>query len=857
MDWRPSKRLRSALLAAVAALLFPAEAARGAGDESGSARREAATCDAVLHDWMLQDYMGIVLPDALEQQKQQWREAHLTARESKPDAPVLERLSCFVSDEDSLVERRMLDRVLEELGEAGKAIGTEAAALSAAGVPGEDPRWRQLYVQACELRRVQRLQPLLARWTRFVLSQHRHIPNTWKYTEALSDAQGFRLFSPGSCLEVLEMDGPYGRVRTLIEDPGGTLRNPDVSYDGKRMLFSWKKSDREDDFHLYEMDLATGQVAPLTEGPGVADYEGIYLPDGNILFNSTRCIQTVDCNWTEVSNFYLMDAAGRYMRRIGFDQVHTIFPTATDDGRVLYTRWDYNDRGQIFTQPLFEMNTDGTSQREFYGGNSWYPTNIIHARKIPGSRKVLAVVTGHHTPAHGKLAIVDPARGRQEQHGIQLIAPIRRTEPIRIDQYGLGGNQFQYPYPLDEQRFLVTLALPSPEGELGRFNVYLMDQHGRRELLVEGRESGEGIGCRQIVPLGPRSRPHVRPSQVDYRRTTGTFSVQDVYEGPGLQGIARGTVKRLRVVALKFRAAGIGRTSQQGEGGYSDVSTPIAVGNASWDVKVVLGTATVREDGSALFRVPARTPVYFQALDEKNRVVQTMRSWATLMPGEHQSCTGCHEHKNDTPRAQGGLALAARAGPEPLTAFHGPPRGFSFAKEIQPILDRRCLPCHAADRDAPCLSGETIVVESMKRRLSRSYLALTHTRGTNGDCNHPMVNWIDAMSGPAMLPPYSRGAATSRLMALLEEGHQGVRLSAEEKEKIACWIDLLVPYCGDYTEASVWSADEQERYARFAAKRKRQEELERANLRAWMDRSKTTVRHNPRLIAPRIEERNP
>ncbi|MEE8452494.1 MAG: hypothetical protein V3R99_11290 [Thermoguttaceae bacterium] len=805
------------------------------------ADRQAASRDGVVRDWMLQDYMSIELPDALEAEKRQWRQEHLKAPESKPDAPVLKHLTCFVSEHDAIVERRMLARVLEELGTTDETVRTELDRLIRTKTPGNDPRWRSLYLRACELRREMRLQPLLTRWNRFVFNQHRHIPNTWKYTEAVSDAQGFRFFRPGSAINVLEMDGPYGTVRTLLEDSTGVLRNPDVSYDGEHLLFAWKKSDRDDDYHVYEMDLATRQVRQLTDGLGVADYEAVYLPGGEILFNSTRCIQTVDCNWTEVSNFYLMDRRGRYMRRVGFDQVHTIFPTVSDDGRVLYTRWDYNDRAQIYTQPLFQMNADGTAQRELYGGNSWFPTNIVHARKIPGSRKILAIITGHHMPALGKLGIIDPAVGRQEGRGVQLIAPVRHTEPIRVDKYGLGGNQFQHPYPLDEDHFLVTFALPTPEGKLGRFNIYFMDTDGRRELLVEGPESGEGIGCKQIVPLAPRNAPHIRPSPVDYRRTTGTFFIQDIYMGQGLEGIERGTVKRLRVVALKFRAAGIGSANQSGPGGNSAVSTPIAVGNASWDTKVVLGSAKVHEDGSVFFEAPARTPVYFQALDERGYVVQTMRSWATLMPGENQSCIGCHEAKNSTPMANPSLSLAMKAGPQQLEPFFGPPRGFSFVKEIQPILDRHCIQCHTSGKDAPNLSGETVVIAKMKRELSYAYLSLTHTKGSNGDYDHPMVNWINSMSGPAMLPPYHRGAATSRLMTLLEEGHEKVELSAEEMAKIACWIDLLVPYCGDYTEAAAWTEKDRDFYAHFQEKRRRHENEEQANIRSWIDAQQTVA----------------
>ena len=130
--------------------------------------------------------------------------------------------------------------------------------------------------------------------------------------------------------------------------PDGVLRDPDVSYDGRRVLFAWKKSLDEDDYHLYEFDVATGRVRQLTSGLGFADYEGVYAPNGQIIFNSTRCVQTVDCWWTEVSNLYTCDGDGRYLRRLGFDQVHTNYPTVMPDGRILYTRWEYSDRGQMF-----------------------------------------------------------------------------------------------------------------------------------------------------------------------------------------------------------------------------------------------------------------------------------------------------------------------------------------------------------------------------------------------------------------------------------------------------------------------------------------------------------------------------
>ena len=114
---------------------------------------------------------------------------------------------------------------------------------------------------------------------------------------------------------------------------------------------------------------------------------------------------------------------------------------------------------------------------------------------------------------------------------------------------------------------------------------------------------------------------------VDYTKDSGVYYIQDVYLGPGLKGIQRGTAKSIRVVGLDFRAAGIGRNSNQGVAGSALSSTPPSINNGTWDVKKVLGTTPIYEDGSAMFTVLSQTPVYFQVLDINNHVIQTMRSW--------------------------------------------------------------------------------------------------------------------------------------------------------------------------------------------------------------------------------------
>lgn len=805
-------------------------------------------------------------------------------------------------------ERRLITRALGELPASEMSLREEFEALCQTQAGAQDPRWWSLYLRAGTQRRATRLARLASHAPRIVFTKRRTTrPSFFAYTEGQSDAQHERHFDPNAALCLLETDplgsgfdapvkvkGAFGQMRTLLADAGGVIRDPAASWDGRRVLFAWKKSLDEDDYHLYELNAASGQIRQITGGLGFADTEPAYLPNGHIVFASTRCVQTVDCWWTEVSNLYTCDADGRFLRRLGFDQVHTVYPQVLDDGRVIYTRWDYNDRGQIFPQALFQMNADGTGQAEFYGNNSWFPTTIGHARGIPGTEKVLAIFMGHHSAQAGKLGILDPAKGRQENTGAQLVAPVRQTPAERVDAYGQAGDLFQYPYPLTATECLVGYApFGWTEAHAAKggadFGIYWMHVDGRRELLA----TDASLACQQPVPLIARTPPPARPSAVDYRKTTGTYYMQDVYAGAALAGVPRGTVKKLRVIALEFRAAGVGHNGSDGPSGGALVSTPIAIGNGSWDVKMVLGDATVHADGSAHFTVPARTPVYFQALDEHNHAVQTMRSWSTLQPGETQSCVGCHESKNHAPPAtQYGNSLALRAGPQTLAPFYGPARRFSFPREIQPIFDRHCVRCHhdrtrrmeakrldkpvtresdpvwrvdlpvarpgntgvwpfAADhavsppeagstnRPAFSLLGTTRTDPTAKRSWSDAYLNLTLASPANGDesvgayggaFDGRMVNWIGSQSIPTLLPPYSAGACRSELFPLLAGGHHGVTLSREELDKLACWIDLFVPYCGDYFEAHAWSNAELAKYERYLAKRKRMEAIEQGNL---------------------------
>jgi len=786
-------------------------------------------------DWFMQDRAG---------RKADWKQGFA---DGKGDYT-----SYLQAGRDASLERNLIGKVLAECGRRETGFKKELEELVEINARPEDARWLDLYVRCCIVRRVERLRPLLEKAKEVIFVRHHNMGGGFfaytEYTQWRGNIFG-GLFTLDLSNEA-KADGVFARPKALIAtktDAGSTIRDPALSYDAKRLLFAWRK-DRRDHYRVYERDLASGENRLITGADTHgASYDPVYLPDGNIMFASTRVVQSVDCAGPDVSNFFICNRDGKFARRVGFDQVHTLWPTVLDDGRVVYMRWDYNDRSQIYTQPLFQMNPDGTGQTEYYGNNSWLPTTCFHPRGIPGTTKVMCAIGGHHNPQCGKLAIIDNNKGQQELEGVTEIPTGRRPAYPRRDAYAQEGDQFCYPFPLDEESLLVSydpIAYYRRRGRWNnkdemRFHIYFMTTDGRREVLA----ADSRISSMEPIPVMPRKVPHRRPSTVDHRKKTGTYFVQDLYHGPGLKGIPRGTIKKLRVVELRFREMSIGRNGSNGKGGGATVVTPIATGRGSWDVKVILGDATVHEDGSAMFEVPAKTPVYFQALNEKNQAIQTMRSWSTLMPGERFSCVGCHEHKSDAPPTTTRTSTAMKKGPEKLRPFYGPPRGFSFAREVQPVLDKHCIKCHKANGKEKArdyiLTGESVLYRTAKRNWSRSYLTLTQTP-TEGERGHDrgkpseIVNWINNSSEPSMIPPRYGGSTRSKLITMCEKGHGEAKLSQEEMDKLNAWIDLLVPFCGDYVEANAWSESELKRAQARIALSKKMTEMDEKNVENLM-----------------------
>ncbi len=570
---------------------------------------------------------------------------------------------------------------------------------------------------------------------------------------------------------------------------GGYVGEIDLHWDADRLLFSQSDAINWKLLEIHVDGTGLHQVSRMPDD--VDSLDACYLPDGRIVFGSTASYQAVPCGdgRNRVSNLYVMDADGCDVRQLCFDQDHNLHPCVLANGQVLYARWDHAGINHVFQRPLMAMNPDGTAQRAIYGINSWFPNSLYFPQPLPGSsRELVCILSGYHgVHRMGQLVLVDTNHGWFEESG--LVRRISgRGDPIepRIADHLVDDDwpKFLHPYPLSAKHLFVACR---PEARAG-WGIYLADVFDNLVLIREE----PGYALLEPIPLMKRARPPIPVDRVNRERKDGIVYLHSVYTGPGLAGVPRGTIKSLRVIAYHFSYPGLAGPDLIGRGG-------------PWDAMRILGTVPLEEDGSVTFRVPANTPMAVQALDTEGKAVQVMRSWFTVMPGETLSCVGCHETPAEVTPSQ--LAMAMYRDPRDIEPWRGPARGFDFAREVQPVLNRHCVSCHDGGAAQPDLRPQEQVPDYKGRSLSQRDIDRLHPRmveNTVGmvkytpayDALVPYIRRVGVEDDVSLLTPGEYHADTSELIQLLRKGHQGVRLDAEAWDRIVTWIDLNAPCHG-------------------------------------------------------------
>ncbi|MDR0871593.1 MAG: SUMF1/EgtB/PvdO family nonheme iron enzyme, partial [Planctomycetaceae bacterium] len=605
----------------------------------------------------------------------------------------------------------------------------------------------------------------------------------------------------------------------------GIMRDLDLHFDAKKVMFASINDKRN--FAVFEVGLDGKNLKELTpnDQTDVQWFDACYTAeDGVILAFSTAGMQGVPCvaGSQKVATLYRVSGGTRaavdnntraasgiannspLVRQLTFEQDSGWHPRLLNDGRIMYLRWQYTETPHYFDRILFTMQPDGRQQRALWGSGAFFPTAFKHPRPVPTHPSmILGVVSGHHSlPEAGRLMLVDPNLGthypfrhdpKTKEWGVPgthsdiegRVYPKEVTGCVQEipgwgrdvigDVYDNQGGDckytFAFPYPLNEKYFLVNMWLDHQ----GTWGIYLVDKFDNMVKLYDLPDAG----LFEPVPLIPRERPPVLPDLTVPGEKEGTMFITNIYEGRGLNAVSggvhsaipKGKAKSLRVFSYHWA--------------YWNTGNFHAIGQLSgYDIKRILGTVPIEEDGSVAFKVPANTPIAMQVLDEDGAAIQIMQSWTIAMPGENVSCVGCHEKTNDvTPTT---TTIAARKPPRELTPFYGPPRPFGYATEVQPVLNKYCVKCHNdTNKKATSILSFAVGGAPDKWWDNQSYQSL-----------NPFVRRPGTENDIATKSPMDYHASTSELVQRLRRGHYGVQLDKEAWDKLYTWIDLNAPYRG-------------------------------------------------------------
>lgn len=537
-----------------------------------------------------------------------------------------------------------------------------------------------------------------------------------------------------------------GQLNVILDDPQGGVRDPQLSYDGAKILFAYRRGGVPT-YHLYEINIDGSGLKQLTDGPD-DDIEPTYLPDGGIMFCSSRCRRFVNCWYTRVATLYRCNADGSNVRMISSNNDHDNTPWVLPDGRILYMRWEYVDRSQVHFHHLWTVNPDGSNVMVYYG-NEFGGVAMLDAKPIPNSHQVVASFSpGHGMPEHmGHVTIVDPNAG-----------PDVLTVTRRISK---DGQLYRDPYAVSEQCFLVV----------NRKGIHVMDGEGNTELVYQSSPEAGGLECHEPRLLVARPREPVIPSRVDLTSTTGQLVVADTTHGRNMEGVQAGEIKKFLVLEQLPEPVH-----------FSGGMEPISIGG-TFTLARILGTVPVEADGSAFMELPALRSLFLVALDANDMAVKRMQSFVTLQPGERTSCVGCHEQRSKAAVPRPDLIALARA-PSQIEPIRDVPDVLDFPRDIQPILDRHCVSCHDADRreGGVDLSGDHTASYSI------SYWTITRLGLVADGRNQAYGN----------RKPRSIGSSASRLMTLIDGSHHDARVSDLERKTIRLWIESSATYPGTY-----------------------------------------------------------
>ena len=646
-------------------------------------------------------------------------------------------------------------------------------------------------------------------------------------------------------------------VVTGADLPGGKgfIGKISLSFDARKVIFDSRENSGSG-FRIWEVNvdgsgLRQVLLPPADEAEKVArwgwawhtdDIHPCYLQDGKIIFSSTRCEHTILCGGSAhlvAPLLHRMDADGSNVEQLSKSPVSEFCPVVLDDGRVMYHRWEYIDKGARVCKTIWSMNPDGTMPQELYGVGDDTTTVYMYPQAVPGDGERVVCVGTCHFPQGGCLGaimLINLERGLRvrgpdpdeagyvrwdARYAVTNITPEvfieRRTEPGWFfltddgkyvhDREGRSGHLYTHPYPVSENRFLVSYKVnPADHYQdvANAYSIYLIDTEGDHRFV----HKDDNLSCWHPTPLVARKVPPEVYSSRDPEYAAENEAlciVTNVYEG--MEAVEPGRVKWLRINEAIPRYWDTGRR-------WGSATSSSSWKAALWP-RVQWGVVPVEKDGSAQFKVPANRSIFFQALDENFREIQRERTYVNYHPGEVRSCVGCHGRANRTAGPTGTRTPIAMTRapstpqPQPCDLVENGGDGLAqqvihYPTDIQSIFDAKCISCHGGDNPAGGLklTGEvTVYYNTSYEELGRKQLAgpiiaefTSFLQGDQGNYNG------------ATLPPKSLGCYKSAMIDMLtdsahpknaQDDHSKM-LTEMELMILSRWVDSNYQFYGTY-----------------------------------------------------------
>ena len=622
-------------------------------------------------------------------------------------------------------------------------------------------------------------------------------------------------------------------------DKTSIVRDIDLDFDASRILFTGYRGfnnlfgifEIKTDFSKLsdKMPYQQAELVSPEEHKDIQWWDACYLPNRDqFVMLGTAAYQFLPCEDGNMpmAVMYRKDRKTGEIRQLTYEQDSDYTPNVTHDGRILYTRWEYSDQPHYWSRVLMTCNPDGIGQLSVWGSNSFVPTFFYCARTVPGEPHLITMIGGgHHDRAEvGRFFQIDPSLARAypfkydppdrdwgpARHTLRIptkVLPKEKTgmvheftgwgkdvegdmaDPYTMNQFARGKPYFSHPWPLDAKYNLVTVKA-APDALMG---IYLVDVFDNVTRIAEAED---GLYL-EAMPFAPRKRPPIIPDRSVKGKKTCSVHIADIYNGPGLKGVPRGTVKKMRLFSYHYNYHKTGGHSSTGWIGYRRSGYNERV-ESGWDVKRILGTVDIESDGSACFEMPANTPISVQPLDEKGQAVQLMRSWIVGMPGERVSCTGCHEDNRSSIHTKRTIADEKyfRGEIQKIKPTDGDGiRPWGFANEMFPVVRKYCLSCHGDKEKAPLAKADQGgFAEGGKLSGKRLWM------GTAEEAYRVLHPYIHR-------PGPESEESTSPLVQMLRKGHHGVKMAPEDCLKIYEWIDLNCPFHGKWSPPSLAKPD--------------------------------------------------